>query len=133
MVAAIVVTAAALRSIVSSHAPTPPTAVTPPVAPPTKAPAPAVPPRSPEVVTAPVAPSDPVRLVKPPRMNIRIETVRTDPALVNRLAIPRTVGGWETIGTDELLRQLGDHGLAGGVIVRDGRTTIWFSAATDER
>jgi len=65
-----------------------------------------------------------------PRPNrIAIEVIRSDPALVDRLAIPAGPPTWESIGTDELLRQLDRIGLAGGIVVKNGKRQVWFHAA----
>ena len=83
-----------------------------------------------QVAVTPVAPRPSVVTTapasRPSRSAVVIQTIRTDPTLVDRLAVPRQIGGWETIGTDELLGELKAVGLAGGVVVRDGRSTVWF-------
>lgn len=71
-------------------------------------------------------------VVRPARVEVTITNLRTDPTLVDRLAVPRTVGGWETISTDELLRELHKSGLSGGVVVRQGKPTVWFSPSARE-
>jgi hypothetical protein len=57
---------------------------------------------------------------------VTITTIKTNPNLLAELAVPRWADGWRRIGTDELLRELGRSGLAGGVVVRDGKPQLWF-------
>ena len=114
-IAAVVWPLAAPRSPIS-----PPTAVTPPVSQPSTAVAP---------VLADALPT--IHIVRQSRPNIVVQTIATDTTLVDRFAVRPSAGGWEAIGTDELLQQLSANGLAGGVVVRDGKPTIWFSAAAD--
>ena len=65
---------------------------------------------------------------RPAPKPVTITTVRTDPNLLAELAVPRSSGGWQRIGTDELLRELDRVGLAGGVVVQGGKPRLWFRA-----
>lgn len=94
-------------------------------------------PQTPPTTTVAVAPATLPAATQPavkpspePRpRQVVIEVFHTDPTLVARLSVPQTPGGWEVIGTDELLRQLDRIGLAGGVVVRNGKSRVWFRPA----
>lgn len=68
-------------------------------------------------------PDQPYQLATP---KLAITRIQTEHGLAERLAIPRQ--HWQRIGDDELLRQLAEGHLAGGLVRVNDRQTLWFPA-----
>lgn len=78
-------------------------------------------PHGPKVVLVRQKPDHPQPQAMP---ELTIHRIATEHGLAERLAIPRQ--HWQRIGDDELLRQLAEGHLAGGLVVVHGRQTLWL-------